>query len=96
MDMQHCELLLALGEVQNKMGDSASAVASFTAAAEFARRLGFGRLLARAAIGRENVTWRTGTEASRSAALAGRRRWACSRRRIAPSAQRFLVHRAER
>ena len=70
MDMQRCELLLALGEVQNKMGDSANAVASFTAAAEMARRLGFGRLLARAAIGRENVTWRTGTEASRSAALA--------------------------
>jgi hypothetical protein len=69
MDTQRCELLLALGEVQNKMGDSANAVASFTAAAETARRLGSGRLLARAAIGHENVTWRTGTEALRSAAL---------------------------
>ncbi len=47
MDMQRCELLLALGEVQNKMGDSANAVASFTAAAEIGSSSRF-RALARA------------------------------------------------
>jgi len=69
METKQCELLLALGEVQNKAGDSANALTTFESAAETARRLRSAQFFARAALGYENVVWRIGTGAPRALAL---------------------------
>ncbi len=51
---------LDLGTACYRAGKSLSSLGSFRAAAEIARRLGDGELLARAAIGLENTCWRPG------------------------------------
>jgi hypothetical protein len=48
---RRCEILLRLGDARWRAGDTRSARASFNEAAELARRLGDGELLARAALG---------------------------------------------
>jgi eukaryotic-like serine/threonine-protein kinase len=48
---RRCELLLRLGDARWRAGDTRPARASFEEAAELARRLGDGQLLARAALG---------------------------------------------
>jgi hypothetical protein len=48
---RHCELLLRLGDARWRAGDTRAARASFEEAAELARRLGDGQMLARAALG---------------------------------------------
>ncbi len=51
-DAEHrCRLLLALGDAQNKAGDTLDARRTFTAAADIARALGSPRLLAQSALG---------------------------------------------
>jgi DNA-binding CsgD family transcriptional regulator len=61
-DGARCRMLLALGEAQNRAGDSAGAMPTFTRAAAQARRLGDAALLARAAIGVANTIWRQGSD----------------------------------
>jgi DNA-binding CsgD family transcriptional regulator/tetratricopeptide (TPR) repeat protein len=68
-DGRRCGLLLGLGEAQNSAGDSAGALATFGRAAGHARRLDDPGLLARAAIGFGNATWRQGTDGSQAVAL---------------------------
>ena len=48
---RHCELLLRLGDARWRAGDTRAARTSFEEAAELARRLGDGEMLARAALG---------------------------------------------
>jgi eukaryotic-like serine/threonine-protein kinase len=48
---RRCELLLRLGDARWRAGDTRAARASFEQAAELARRLGDGQMLARAALG---------------------------------------------
>ena len=62
IDDEHrrAEVQLALGDACYRGGDSGGALAAFRAAAELARELGGGELLAGAAIGYEKTCWRPG------------------------------------
>ncbi|MCM2296967.1 helix-turn-helix transcriptional regulator [Rhodoferax sp.] len=68
-DAQRGRLLLGLGNAQNSAGASELALATFTAAAGCARRLGDALLLARAAIGFGDAQWRLGSEGSKAVVL---------------------------
>lgn len=68
-DAQRCRLLLGLGDAQNSAGANALALATFSEAAECARRLGDALLLARSAIGFGDAQWRLGAEGSKAVAL---------------------------
>lgn len=68
-DAQRCRLLLGLGNAQNSAGASELALATLTAAAGCARRLGDASLLARAAIGFGDAQWRLGSEGSKAVVL---------------------------
>ena len=57
---ERAELLLELGNAENRAGRSIDAIRAFEAAVEIARELGDARLLARAAIGYEDAHWRPG------------------------------------
>ncbi len=68
-DDQRCRLLLGLGHAQNSAGASTMALATFTEAAECARRLDNASLLARSAIGFGDAQWRLGAEGSKAVVL---------------------------
>jgi DNA-binding CsgD family transcriptional regulator/tetratricopeptide (TPR) repeat protein len=57
---QRAELFLELGTACHRAGDAPDALQAFASAAEIARDLGDGELLARAAIGYEEACWRPG------------------------------------
>jgi DNA-binding CsgD family transcriptional regulator len=57
-DRRRAEILLALGTAMFRAGMSLDSLQAFRQAAEIARRLGDGELLARAAIGYETTCWR--------------------------------------
>jgi DNA-binding CsgD family transcriptional regulator/tetratricopeptide (TPR) repeat protein len=57
---ERAQVLLELGDMENRAGNAAAAFEAFAAAAAIARRLGGGELLARAAIGHEDTEWRPG------------------------------------
>ncbi len=57
-DAERVGALIDLGVACHRGGDATEALAAFDAAAEIARRLGSGELLARAAIGYEEACWR--------------------------------------
>ncbi len=59
-ECRRAEILLALGEALFREGRSDDALKAFREAADIARRLGEGELLARAAIGFEKACWRPG------------------------------------
>jgi DNA-binding CsgD family transcriptional regulator/tetratricopeptide (TPR) repeat protein len=59
-ERRRAEVQLALGEACYRGGASGGALAAFRAAAELARELGAGELLAEAAIGYEKTCWRPG------------------------------------
>jgi DNA-binding CsgD family transcriptional regulator len=59
-DAERAEVLLELGTVRHRAGKALEARDAFRAVAEIARQLGDAGLLARAAIGYEDATWRPG------------------------------------
>jgi DNA-binding CsgD family transcriptional regulator/tetratricopeptide (TPR) repeat protein len=59
-DRRRAEVLLELGRAMFRSGRSLDSLQAFRQAAEIARRLGDGELLARAAIGFETTCWRPG------------------------------------
>lgn len=61
-DRRRAEVLLQLGTAMYRAGMSLDSLQSFRQAAEIARRLGDGELLARAAIGFETTCWRPGLD----------------------------------
>lgn len=63
---ERAETLLKLGTADHRAGNAAAAFEAFAGAAEIARDLGSGELLARAAVGYEDAGWRPGI-ASREA-----------------------------
>ena len=60
-ERRRAEILLELGTALFRAGRSLESLQSFRQAAEIARDLGEGELLARAAIGLETTCWRPGT-----------------------------------
>src|SRR4051812_43856507 len=58
--VERAEALLALGTASQRAGSSTAALDAFLDAAQLARELGSAELLARAAIGYEDVCWRPG------------------------------------
>ncbi len=66
---RQCQLLMALGEVQNKAGDFPASIASFTRAAEVARHAELAEEFAWSALGFERASSRTGSPGAPSARL---------------------------
>ena len=60
-ERRHAEILLDLGTALFRAGRSLDSLQAFREAAEIARDLGDGELLARAAIGFETACWRPGS-----------------------------------
>lgn len=63
-ERRRCELLLAMGEAQNRSADYAGARDTFVRAAELATRLGNRDMLAHAALGYPGLQWGASTEAN--------------------------------
>jgi DNA-binding CsgD family transcriptional regulator/tetratricopeptide (TPR) repeat protein len=59
-ERERAETLLELGSTDNRAGNATAACEAFAAAAAIARELADGELLARAAIGYEDASWRPG------------------------------------
>ena len=68
-EAQRCELLLALGEAQRKAGDVPHALDTFQRAADIARTLAAPEVLAAAALGFEEASWRPGLPGDAAAQL---------------------------